>query len=296
METTEYINKSIADVNTTPTTGQTLAGNYKKGHVSLNGFQITIENPKGTYRCGKGRNGVWWRSKLTHHYGYFTRTKGHDGDAIDVYIGPRVGSFNYVYVIDQNYPDGNFDESKVMFGFGGLKSAVRGYLSNYPKTQSRRIRAVTKVTIEDFKKWLYSTRGKRKPFSEYCKIQKVAIKEMKERDTFDFGTDFDMLGFKRVKSKKTGLMNLINKETGELVSKKWYNWVGHMADGIAIVNTEDGKYNYINQDGDLISPEWFYDVYEFKDGYGDVIKDMGGKLYYNQIDKDGNLQDDWKEI
>lgn len=292
METSEYIDKSVVDVNTTPTEAQTIAGNYKKGHVSVKGFQITIENPRGSYRCGKGKNGVWWRSKMKHHYGYFTRTKGHDGDAIDVYIGPSVNSFDYVYVIDQNYSDGTFDESKVMFGFGGTKSAIRGYLANYPKSQSKRIRAVTKVSIEDFKNWLYGTRGKRKPFSEYCKIKKVAVKESVEKDFLCTADD----QYKRVRSKKTGLMNIINESTGIPLSKTWYKWVGPLVEGTAIVKNENEKCNYIDKDGDLVSSEWFDGAYNFKNGYGDVIKEMCKAKYYNQIDKEGNLQDDWRVI
>lgn len=292
METSEYIDKSVADVNTAPTEAQTIAGNYKKGHISVKGFQITIENPRGSYRCGKGKNGVWWRSKMKHHYGYFTKTKGHDGDAIDVYIGPKVNSFDYIYVIDQNYADGEFDESKVMFGFGGTKSAIRGYLAHYPKTQERRIRAVTKVSIEDFKEWLYSTRGKRKPFSEYCKIKKVAVKESVE-------SGFDRIvgeSYRRVRNVNTGMMNIINESTGKPISKAWYKWVGQIVEGAAMVKNGDGKYNYIDQDGDLVSSEWYDGAYNFKNGLGDVVKDMGNSQYYNQIDKEGNLQDDWKKI
>jgi hypothetical protein len=292
LETSEYIDKSVAGVNTTPTEAQTIAGNYKKGHVSIKGFQITIENPRGSYRCGKGRNGVWWRSKMVHHYGYFTKTKGHDGDAIDVYIGPKVDSFKYVYVIDQNYADGEFDESKVMFGFGGTKSAIRGYLAHYPKTQERRIRAVTKVSIEDFKEWLYSTRGKRKPFSEYCKIKKVAVKECIEKG-FDGLLE---MPYRRVRNIKNGLMNIINESTGRPLSNTWYKWVGPIVEGAAIIKNDDGKYNYLDKDGDLVSPEWFDGVYNFRNGVGDVVKDMGDSQYYNQIDKEGNLQDDWKTI
>ena len=292
METSEYIDKSVADVNTTPTEAQTIAGNYKKGHISVKGFQITIENPRGSYRCGKGRNGVWWRSKMKHHYGYFTKTKGHDGDAIDVYIGPKVDSFKYVYVIDQNYADGEFDESKVMFGFGGTKSAIRGYLAHYPKTQERRIRAVTKVSIEDFKEWLYSTRGKRKPFSDYCKIKKVAIKESVESGFYNLVNE----PYRRVRSTNTGLMNIINESTGKPVSKTWYKWVGRISEGTALVKNCDGKCNYIDKDGDLVSSEWFDGAHDFKDGVGDVIKEIGDSQYYNQIDKECNLQDDWKEI
>lgn len=292
METSEYIDKSVADVNTTPTEAQTIAGNYKKGHISVKGFQITIENPRGSYRCGKGRNGVWWRSKMVHHYGYFTKTKGHDGDAIDVYIGPKVDSFKYVYVIDQNYADGEFDESKVMFGFGGTKSAIRGYLAHYPKTQERRIRAVTKVSIEDFKEWLYSTRGKRKPFSDYCKIKKVAIKESVESGFYNLVNE----PYRRVRSTNTGLMNIINESTGKPISKTWYKWIGQIVEGAAMVKNDNGKYNYIDEDGDLVSSEWYDGAYNFKNGVGDVVKGMGNSQYYNQIDKEGNLQDTWKEI
>jgi len=292
LETSEYIDKSVADVNTTPTEAQTIAGNYKKGHISVKGFQITIENPRGSYRCGKGRNGVWWRSKMVHHYGYFTKTKGHDGDAIDVYIGPKVDSFKYVYVIDQNYADGEFDESKVMFGFGGTKSAIRGYLAHYPKTQERRIRAVTKVSIEDFKEWLYSTRGKRKPFSDYCKIKKVAIKESVESGFCDLVNE----PYRRVRSTNTGLMNIINESTGKPISKTWYKWVGQIVEGAAMIKNDNGKYNYIDEDGDLVSSEWYDGAHNFKNGVGDVIKDIGDSQYYNQIDKEGNLQDTWKEI
>lgn len=292
METSEYIDKSVKDVNTTPTEGQIMVGNYKKGHIWVKGFQITIESPRGSYRCGKGKNGVWWRSKMKHHYGYFTKTKGHDGDAIDVYIGPKVNSFDYIYVIDQNYADGEFDESKVMFGFGGIKSAIRGYLSHYPKTQKRRIRAVTKVGVEDFKRWLYSTRGKRKPFSEYCRIKKVAVKECIKRDFLRV----DKESYRRVRSKKSGLMNIINESTGKPLLKTWYRWVGRIVEGAAIVKNDYGKYNYIDKDGDLVSPDWFDDVYNFKNGVGDVVKYMGQTQYYNQIDKNGTLQDDWKEI
>ena len=292
METSEYIDKSVADVNTTPTEAQTIAGNYKKGHISVKGFQITIENPRGSYRCGKGKNGVWWRSKMVHHYGYFTKTKGHDGDAIDVYIGPKVDSFKYVYVIDQNYADGEFDESKVMFGFGGTKSAIRGYLAHYPKTQERRIRAVTKVSIEDFKEWLYSTRGKRKPFSDYCKIKKVAIKESVESGFYDLVNE----PYRRVRNTNTGLMNIINESTGKPISKTWYKWVGQIVEGAAMIKNDNGKYNYIDEDGDLVSSEWYDGAHNFKNGVGDVIKDMGDSQYYNQIDKEGNLQDTWKEI
>ena len=37
-----------------PTDAQKEAGNYKKGHVRLNGLDISIENPQGSTRSGTG--------------------------------------------------------------------------------------------------------------------------------------------------------------------------------------------------------------------------------------------------
>ena len=95
-----------------PTDAQKEAGNYKKGHVNILGFNISIENPKGTYRSGKDRSGKEWRTLMHNDYGYFTRTLGKDGDAVDVFIGPNLNS-SKIYPIDQ-YVDGKFDETKVM--------------------------------------------------------------------------------------------------------------------------------------------------------------------------------------
>ena len=50
------------------------------GHINVLGFNITVENPKGSYRRGKDNNGKEWKVKMQNHYGYFTKTKGKDGD------------------------------------------------------------------------------------------------------------------------------------------------------------------------------------------------------------------------
>ena len=39
--------KQRKEVETEPTEKQKEAGNYKKGHISIRGFEITIEQPKG---------------------------------------------------------------------------------------------------------------------------------------------------------------------------------------------------------------------------------------------------------
>ena len=285
-------------INTEPSEKQKLAGNYRKGHVRVKGFQITIETPKGAYRRGKDANGHEWKTLAKNHYGYFTSTVGKDKDAVDVYIGPKPQSFDTVYVIDQNNADGTFDESKVMFGFKGIKSAKRAYLSNYNnKTWYRRIRAITAISIDDFKEWLYRERKQRKPFSEYVKIMKQQLmNEEHDIEFVDAGTDFDVLDFKRVKNKNTGKMNLRNKETGELLSKVDFDWVGEFIGEAAIVSDIDKGYNFIDKDGDLVSDEWFTYVDEFRDGLAMVFKKMGPETYYNQIDIEGTLQDEWQKV
>lgn len=55
------INKKIslaeAETDTNPTEGQKEAGNYKKGHVRIDGYDITIEQPKGSVRRGTDADG-----------------------------------------------------------------------------------------------------------------------------------------------------------------------------------------------------------------------------------------------
>ena len=58
----------------------------------------------------------------------------------------------------------------------------------------------------------------------------------------------------------------------------------------------DKGYNFIDKDGDLVSSDWFTDVDEFKNGFATVFKDMGPVTYYNKIDIQGNLQDEWKIV
>lgn len=147
-----------------PTDGQKEAGNYRKGHVNILGFNISIENPKGTYRSGKDRSGKEWRTLMHNDYGYFTRTLGKDGDAVDVFIGPNLDS-EKIYPIDQ-YVDGKFDETKVMLGFDTPEDAKRAYLSNYEKDW-KGFKYITEVGLDEFKAWLYNGRRQRKAFALY---------------------------------------------------------------------------------------------------------------------------------
>ncbi len=163
------------EVNTEPTEAQKEAGNYKKGHVQVGTFDITIEQPEGSVRKGTDANGKQWESKMHNTYGYFRGTEGVDGDHIDVFLSNYIDDWNgrKVYVVDQYNPDGTFDEHKVMLGFNDMDEAKSDYLANYEKgwEDGRRI-VVSTTNLEDFEKWIDSSHRKTKPFAEYAGVKK----------------------------------------------------------------------------------------------------------------------------
>lgn len=141
------------DVEKNPTEAQKEAGNYKKGHVKIQGLDITIENPKGSERSGTDEIGNKWSQTLNNHYGYFKRTEGKDGDQVDVFVGEKPAS-KKVFVVDQISPvTGEFDEHKVMMGFETIDEASDAYFSNYEEGWQG-LGAITEMTIDEFKDWL----------------------------------------------------------------------------------------------------------------------------------------------
>ena len=185
------IEAASADVNTEPTEAQKKAGNYKKGHVQVGTFDITIEQPEGSIRRGTDADGKQWESKMHNTYGYFRGTEGVDGDHIDVFLSNDIDGWNgrKVFVVDQYNPDGTFDEHKVMLGFNDMDEAKSDYLANYEKgwENGRRI-TVSTTNLEDFEKWIDSSHRKTKPFSEYSSVNKgseKAEKKQKKQSVFD---------------------------------------------------------------------------------------------------------------
>lgn len=174
----EQVRAAETEVDTHPTDKQKEAGNYKKGHVQVGTFNVTIENPKGSIRSGIDANGNRWETAMQNTYGYIRGTKGVDGDHIDVFLADDIDGWDgrRVFVIDQYNEDGTFDEHKVMLGFNDEADAQRAYLSNYEAgwADSRKI-VCTSVNMEDFEKWIDSSHRKTKPFSEYKGIQKEPV-------------------------------------------------------------------------------------------------------------------------
>ncbi|NOR88597.1 MAG: methyltransferase, partial [Bacteroidales bacterium] len=166
----KQVEQAEAEVNTNPTEKQKEAGNYKKGHVKVLGIDIAIEQPKGSVRKGTDENGREWESEMKNTYGYFKRTKGKDGDQIDVFLGDNLES-KKVFVVDQVNDKKELDEHKVMIGFNNAQEAEQAYLSNYEKGWQG-LGAITETDLSTFKKWLGNGTRKQKAFADYNIVKK----------------------------------------------------------------------------------------------------------------------------
>lgn len=187
------IEAAEAETDTNPTDGQKEAGNYKKGHVKVAGFNISIEQPRGSVRSGTDANGKKWSVTMNNTYGYMTDNVGVDGDHLDVFLSNDIDSWDQqnVYVVDQYNLDGTFDEHKVMLGFNDRDDATDAYFSNYDsswRTSKRKIITST-VPMDIFKKWIESSNRKTKPIAEYSLVKEHLQKWIDENlyDNSPFG-------------------------------------------------------------------------------------------------------------
>ena len=286
----EEIDQKANEADQNPSQAMKEAGNYRMGHVRVKGFDISIENPAGSrryYDKDKKKFNV-----MKNHYGYFTRTRGKDGDQVDVFLGPDIEDFERVYVVDQKV-DGKFDESKVMLGFPSKKEAKAAYFANYDKNWHGFMH-ITGVSLATFRKWLYRGRKQRQPFADYVEIQRKKLNEAEIRSLEDIASDEVWAPVRR----PDGSANLRNRDTGEYLSPEWFNWCGNMEDGISVVRNNDNKYNYLLNNGTLMLDDWYDDCEEFRDGTGrvarDEVVDGGLRTLYNHVDRNGNFLGEWE--
>lgn len=173
-----------------PTQAQKDAGNYKKYHMKMNSWDISIENPVGSTRSGIDKDGKKWSTKMNHHYGYLKGTEGKDKDHIDCFINPEildskgiklefdkdndVGTIDTeVYVINQVNPTTDkFDEHKCMLGFNDEKEAKEAYLSNYEKGW-KGLGSIKTMSVTDFSDWAFSGKKSKPAESLSDKVIKI---------------------------------------------------------------------------------------------------------------------------
>lgn len=166
------VNAGAPDAAENPTEGQKRVGNYRKVHLNIDGFRISIENPKGSVRSGTSPDGTKWSNTLACDYGDIRGTESVDGDPVDIYLSdhPEKGA---VFVIDQIDPKTKkFDEHKVMYGFDSVEDAKKTYLACYQAGWGG-LGWITPVTKAEFRKWIDSSDRKTKPFHEYKSVTPI---------------------------------------------------------------------------------------------------------------------------
>lgn len=206
------------EVDTNPTEAQKSAGNYKKGHIKIDGYDITIENPKGSERSGVDTNGQPWSVTMNNTYGYIRGTEGVDGDHIDVFLSDNPAG-GKVYVIDQMNEDGSFDEHKVMYGFNSALAAKRAYMKNYSPGW-KGLGKTTEVSKEVFNEWVESSKRKTKPFAEYKiakenvdNIAEIQSEDVVQADTVEYGVSNKLVSkdrYEELKNKLRGKLGQMN--------------------------------------------------------------------------------------
>jgi hypothetical protein len=156
------VDAAAAKADTNPTPAQKEAGNYEKGHVTIHGMDVTIENPRGSIRTGKDANGKPWVVKMPDHYGYIRRTEGMDGDHVDTFVGPHPES-PHAFVVDQVNADTRApDEHKAFLGYENAREALNAYERAFSDGRAaERVGGITAMSIDEFKKWKDSSATKK---------------------------------------------------------------------------------------------------------------------------------------
>lgn len=180
--------------------------------INLFGLPITIETKRGMYRTGKDANGIPWATKLDSDYGYIRRTVGADGEQIDCYIGQNPHS-DLVFVMNQKFPSGRFDEHKVMLGYNSKDEAIQSYLTNNPKAKIL-FDSMEILTLPQFKQWLMTWSKQRRMEINVVKFksslaEKIFIKNTNDamKGLFGISTrEFDSILFKAQSQKHVDTM------------------------------------------------------------------------------------------
>lgn len=161
---------------TPPTGPQIEANNAKLGHIKVGPLNISVEHPAGSVREDKKNVPPKWRTEMTDHYGYYkgVPARAPDKEHVDAFTkkGTAADHVGPVFVIDQNHPDGKFDEPKVMNGYASRDDAVKAYLRNYQKGWSKNVRGVTELSSDEMKRRLNTPDAFLKPQPESTQLTK----------------------------------------------------------------------------------------------------------------------------
>ena len=172
-----------------PSEAQLEAGNYKKDHIRKDGFDITIENKKGSTRSGTDPDGNKWSIKMKHAYGYIKGTVGKDKDHVDCILADNYKEGKSVFIVNQLTDKGGFDEHKCVMGVDNKEDAEKIYLDNYEKGWDQYDKDLVEMSIDEFKDWVMNKKETKKKakesmlklsWQEAKKINPMLIEKAKE--------------------------------------------------------------------------------------------------------------------
>lgn len=154
MSNEENLRIAEKETETNLTQEQKDSGDYKKGTVEINGFEIVIENPTGSIRSGVDKEGKSWSCEMVFPYGYINNTIGSDGDELDIFVGNYLDEDFDVYLVHQQDPKTQkFDEHKIMFGFKNIDDAISAYFGSYSEGWDG-MQSIKRMSLKDFKSWV----------------------------------------------------------------------------------------------------------------------------------------------
>ena len=80
--------------------------------------------------------------------------------------------------------------------------------------------------------------------------------------------------------------NLFDVSKNMILCSEWYGYVGCFKNGLARIQRDDLKWNFIKSDGSVLCDEWYDLAYEFESGFARIRRDNGK---YNFIKPDGSV-------
>jgi len=109
------------------------AARTKQGHLKTDfqGIPLVIDRPKGFVQKGVDASGTPWERTYQTDYGFIPRSRGGDGDGLDVFVGPDPTS-QKAFWVTQHRDDGSFDEYKLFLGYSSAHDAYKAFRAHIP--------------------------------------------------------------------------------------------------------------------------------------------------------------------
>lgn len=121
-----------------------------KRQITIKGIKMKVELEKGDIRRGVNKEtGEPWEKEMHAAYGHIPKTRGHDGETVDIYL-KEPGFFAEVYCVKQVKKDGTHDEDKLMVGFSSPDEAIECYKKHVPKWCFGSMQTLSWSEFEDY--------------------------------------------------------------------------------------------------------------------------------------------------